>query len=797
MPTFIPGTLADTAYPLGRFLPPIPQGVIAAWLAENVPPGAWVIDPFCAAPAVAIEAARAGYRVLAAANNPIERFLLELFCNPPSNSDLRATLADLAALPKGNERIEPYIESLYRTQCLECGAVIQADGFIWERQGTSPAARTATCPICKDSGERPSGPYDQQLAAQFSAKGLHWYRALERVAPMHDPDRSHAEDAMSVYLPRSVDAIFTIINKLDSLPADKRKLAHALLLPVFDQANTLWPHPAVRSRPRQLTQLSRFREKNIWLALEEAVDLWTAAFQSIHAGAESIPLVIFPNQAPQSGGITVYEGKLKDLLVEMQDPESTWNAAGTNNSPEPQPPSVFQAAAMISALPRPNQAYWTLSALWAGWLWGSEMTEPFKSVLRRRRYDWGWHCTALTAAFENLMPLLQAGAPAFALIGESEAGYLAAALLAGAATGLHMEGLAVRQSAAQAQIHWRKKQPDAVPADLLPGQYQEAVARKGNQVLHTHLLQRGEPAPFAQLHAVMIAENIQSQDFHLPAQLQAADVLSQTQTALLRAVQQNPGLVHLGGGERSIESGQWYLDRSVLAGIKPDGVATPLADRVEMSLVRYLIENPGCETQEVERAMLKQSPGLFTPEAEYLNICLASYGEKVETKDNRWVLRSQDSPNSRRSDILEINQQLEQIGGRLGYSLRRARPTASIGREALIWQDGSGEIEALFFVLASAVIGKVISQFDSYLQENRLTMPRMKALVVPGSRARLILSKIQNNLVLKTAVEDGWTFLKFRYMRRLAENDQITRAILSSQINQDPLANSDPQIPLW
>lgn len=797
MQPFIPGQQLEVQYPLGRYLPPIPRGVVSAWLAENIPPGSWIIDPFCASPFVAIEAARAGYRVLAAANNPIERFLLELYCNPPSADELRAALADLAVLSKGNERIEPYIQSLYTTKCRQCNATIQAQTFIWERQSMTPVARSAECPACKESGEQPTDAYDLQRAAQFSAKGLHWYRALERVAPMNDPVRPHAEDAMAVYLPRSVDALFTIINRLDSLPQDKRRLVHALLLPVFDQANTLWPHPPVRTRPRQLTMLARFREKNIWLALEEAIELWSAAFEGSPGGKQSTPLVAYPLQAPQQGGITLYAGKLKDLLVEINKPGSTWLAQQPGAQVLTQTEKDFRTAALICALPRPNQAYWTLSALWSGWLWGSEMTEAFKSVLKRRRYDWGWHCTALTATFEHLMPALQEGAPAFGLIGEAEPGYLAAALLAGAATGLHLEGLAVRQSATQAQIRWQANPASKAPADLLPGQYQEAVAKQGNQALRLHLLQKGEPATFAQLHAAMITENIRRTDFHLPAGLQASDVLSQTQTALLRAVQQNPDLEHLGGGERSPESGQWYFQEGVLAALKSDEIATPLSDKLEMDLVRYLIANPGNETQEIENVVLKQYPGLFTPDIDFVNACLASYGEKDNSLHSGWILRSQDQPKNRRSDLAEIDGHLSLIGKRLGYKLGRAQPAQSLERRALIWHSDDGKNEALFFVLASTVIGKIAFQFERYLHENQLSIPHLKVLVVPGGRSRLILNKLQNNLALKNALEDGWTFLKFRFVRRLAENDQITRSIFYNQVNQDPLANSDPQIPLF
>jgi hypothetical protein len=32
--------------PLARYLPPVTQGVTSAWLAQHVPAGAWVLDPF-------------------------------------------------------------------------------------------------------------------------------------------------------------------------------------------------------------------------------------------------------------------------------------------------------------------------------------------------------------------------------------------------------------------------------------------------------------------------------------------------------------------------------------------------------------------------------------------------------------------------------------------------------------------------------------------------------------------------------------------------------------------------------
>ena len=55
---FIPGHIPPSIRPLGRYLPPIPDGVVTAWLARHIAPGEWVLDPFGASPRAAVEAAR-------------------------------------------------------------------------------------------------------------------------------------------------------------------------------------------------------------------------------------------------------------------------------------------------------------------------------------------------------------------------------------------------------------------------------------------------------------------------------------------------------------------------------------------------------------------------------------------------------------------------------------------------------------------------------------------------------------------------------------------------------------------
>ena len=94
---FIPGATRAADIPLSRFLPPLPAGVVSTWLADNLEPGAWLLDPYGASPHLAVEAARAGYRVAVAANNPIARFLIDILAQPPTADELRGAMAELAA----------------------------------------------------------------------------------------------------------------------------------------------------------------------------------------------------------------------------------------------------------------------------------------------------------------------------------------------------------------------------------------------------------------------------------------------------------------------------------------------------------------------------------------------------------------------------------------------------------------------------------------------------------------------------------------------------------------------------
>jgi len=311
---YIPGTMPVAPGPLSRFTPPLEEGTVSRWLSIHAPQGGWVLDPFGFSPRLVLEAARAGYRVLVTVNNPITRFLLEMSADPPSEADFQAALAELVVARKGEERLGAHLRSLYLTSCEKCGQQIQVDSFLWRKGENLPYARIYTCPHCGDSGERMVTREDTERVKRIAATdSLHRSRAFERVTTLKDEDRVYAEEAIQHYLPRPLYFLTTVINRLDTLnltPGRKRALA-GLILVACDAGNTLWAHPSERPRPKQLHIPGQFREDNLWLQLEKGPELWRRT-------ASEVACEAWPRKIPESGGICIYEGRLKNLAGEVK-----------------------------------------------------------------------------------------------------------------------------------------------------------------------------------------------------------------------------------------------------------------------------------------------------------------------------------------------------------------------------------------------------------------------------------------------------------------------------------------------
>ena len=750
---YIPGLSPADPGPLSRFIPPLEEGVISAWLPAHAQPfdpaqgktSSWLLDPFGFSPRLLLEAARAGYRVLVTVNNPVTRFLLEMSAAPPTELEFKAALAELETAKKGDERLGAHLQALYLTLCEKCGREIQAESFLWRKDEEAPYARVYTCPHCEDSGERAATPQDVERAKRIAATdGLHRSRAFERVVKLDDEDRVYAEEAIAHCLPRPLYVLTTIINRLDglNLTPERRRALSALILVACDAGNTLWGHPSERPRPKQLNVPNQFREHNLWKMLERGIGLWTET-------ASGVVCEAWPKRLPESGGICIYEGRLKDLAHEVR--------------------KEIPIAAVVGSLPRPNQAFWTLSALWAGWLWGREAVEPYKLALRRRRYDWAWNATALNAVFTHLFDLLPLGTPFFGFLPEPEPAFLTSALTAASAAGFDLHSLALRTEHDPVQLLWRR-------GEHLKREANEQRIEEVREAIHAHLLERGEPASYLHVHAAGLIALAESHALKQKNQ-EFDEAMRGTQSLIQSALSEDERFIHYSTGE-SVDTGLWGLVDLILSPSAPQSdMRDSLSDRVEVAIVTFLQKNAQPIYLEIENDLYPRFPGLLTPSKAMIYSVLFSYAERDGAA---WKLRAEDLAPARRTEMDTITAMIEIVGKRLNYSTRRQEKND-------LWEENGRTVYA-FYVLASALVGRAITETPH--------PPEQTLIVIPGGRAALAAYKAQRDPTLAARLKD-YRVVKYRLLRALVEVPVLTRETFEEQVASDPLEKSRSQMMMF
>ncbi len=759
--TYIPGKPTSFVGLLSRFLPPIYEGIASQWIELNLDKGSLVFDPFGSSPDFALETARSGCKVLVSANNPIVRFMLELGANPSSEKDLHSSLAELAATRVGDERLEVHLKQLYQTNCSQCGQKVCAQAFIWERETTAPQAKIYECNNCGDSGEHPVNQSDIDLALRFSVSSLHRMRILERITPPGDPERHNVEEALSVYLPRAIYGLTTLINRLDSLLVSKKvepsesireNSLIALVLSALDKGNNLWSYPSGRPRPKQLSSSPRFIEHNLWFVLEEAADL-------LASNKRSVPLSVYPTMPLEDEGIILYEGPLRELCKSLQDSD---------------PNSRIKLDAIITAIPRHNQAFWTLSALWAGWIWGHETLGSFRSVLHRRRYDWAWHSAALNYAFNSLAEILHHKVPIFSIIAEAESSFINAAVIAIARSGFSLNGIALRPNLKLAQIHWEydpefKDEYQITATPLFEDRLDKLIVSEG----YDYLSERGEPAPFLSMNTASLITIIQNHGLSIDSQISSTDEYSRIHQLIENSLSYKNGFIRYGGGEKSPESAiLWHHDI--------DKPVSLLSDRIEVEILHIMSNHPEQTNHQIDQAVCQKFPGMMTPQADLINFCIESYSLEESAKKGIINLREEDKEHTRSYELKTIQKGIEDLGKKLMYSISGDGP--------ILWKETEEDLRLVFFISSTACIGEIV--FNSSFA------PEKSIIVIPGARANLIMYKLRHNPFLKEKIEEGWRFLKFRHLRHLLKSPTLTRNNLDTHLDLDPLTESPAQMRL-
>jgi len=746
---FFPGRPAATEHPLADYRPHQPVGAVSEYVEALTSPGDLVVDLFCQGPRFVAEAVELGRRVLGFSVNPLLLAAARMGLIRVDPQAFRAAFTALADSPQGDRPLQSHLLSLYRSACPACTAAGVAEWFAWDRDIDYPFEKAVRCRECGEVQVGPTDRDDVALARSVAPRGLAYYYALDRAAPLNHPARDRAAELVNCYTPRNLSALMALNRRLDGLRVTHAvKLAlTAALIECFDRGSKLYAYGDPRRRPRTLRVPVRYLERNVWFRFEQA-------FQDLESDEPRISVA--QEQDPRS------------LLRHERDGYALVARAAREVRELVSPDS---AALVLVTPPRPDGVFWALSALWATWLWNSPEARAMRPFLQRRRFDWDWHWRALREALRVVGPCLTAEGSLVTLFDVDEEALLESVCLAASGAGYDLQCWGYAPETGYGLVwRWDEGQPARpLDAERLQGRMINEVKRATVQTLQN----RGEPTPRplvrAGAHTALIEKAL------LPS-VGALDGGEAAMAFLADSIRQGLSaapITELSGDENK---GLWWLSDP------PEAVDT-LADRVEATVRHMLNERQVWTESDLVNGVYARFPRVLSPDLTFVHVCIESYGAYVNGQIH---LRSEDDKQRRRREVEHVRENLIEMGERLGY-----RGVAGHVWDVRWLEDGR---EAYVFLVSST------AAIAAFLLHRRLSrVEAQRCLVVPGGRAGLVDLKLQRDTRLGRAVEaGGWQFIKFRHLRRLMKEDDLDRYAFKTVLGLDPIIEQEgAQIPLF
>ncbi len=646
--------------------------------------------------------------------NPLPLLALTLQLHGPTPAQIASALSRLLAQPYRGRPWGQYLQSLYLTSCPACWRPAMVQDYRWQGAPPTLIAKQVRCDFCDFQGETHADADDQARAAEVApGPSLRW-EMLARVAPVEDPLRARVEQALGFYTPRNLWGLWQTLRILDEteLSREERRALQWLLAIALWQGSSLagqddllWQ--AALRRPR------RFRERNLWLLLHEAleqVQQQTGRVGHARGPADAAP----PTHLAQR-----------------------WPAAATDRA------APGSAGLAFLSVPPPHTLYWLLQYVWSGWLFGPQAVATMPDLLSlrpggevllqrmiaaalqtahnwladqgRSLVQWRWQADA------DPSPMVLTALPTFTgQIGVAEV-----------AEGEWMALAVAPKSAASA------------PAAL------DSPRRLGAAALRDLLAARGEPAPAARLRPAILAAWRRHAPYEFTPELRGH------LEALLDPLASPAGIEVLGEHGEPWEPGDtawwWLLD--------PPDPWYAASDQTEMVALTLLRQAAFPDLDQLAWATTLRLPLEMAPDRPWLAAVAASYTDAGAGLR----LRPEDEPDRRRAELAELAHLLLAQGQAMGFE---AAHWAEAEHWVVEWQR-QGQRRASFTLAA-------VTALTPRVWRSRALIPgHSRFLVLPGSRASLLQWRFDHHpLWASAAASGGWTFVKFRHLREmLADRD--------------------------
>lgn len=743
--------------------------------------GDLVLDPFAGQPVLAHAAAPTQRRLLLSHFSPASVVALRAAAAPPPPAVLDAAFAKIADAPRRGRTLADYLRSLYETVCPDCAQNMSADYFVWDQGAGEPVLKGYRCPHCQSAGQAPTDLADGDLAAGLELRGAAYWGLLSRLVAPGDPLTTLTRSLIDLYTPRALLALSELVTATDQrlVEPEERQAAQALVLHAMQRCISLRDKPVdaatadALALPNQLQVPQRFVEYNVWQAFEHAYRTLRGRSRPNVRTAADAPALLGPAGAGSvlflSAGVQALGQHLGEATV----------------------------ALILSSPPRLSPTSYALNFLWSGWLFGRKVAEPLKPTLEVRTATWDWYTRVLGIAMRSLRRLLRPEGHLVMAFGSPSTRLAWAVIVAASQAGLRLVAQATQTSSTALDdlTRWRlvfavaaaRPIPPSKSTALLAGQLRTAAQEAAQELVAA----RSEPTPAALVEtaaAVRWAADglLVRLSQHEEASQKPLSFLAQHYRLALSADDPPAGL-RLHEAADGAAPAQWAPE--------PPVAALPLADRVEQFIADRLATAEVPQDQ-VAAAVYAAFPGWQTPDTALIDACIASYAVIV---DGLCRLRDEDRPERRAHERGEILLRLHALGRRLGYAVwvALAEHASALGLApvgdggpsdeqvwapaGLVWHE-QGRPAYAFAISFHAALHPWLAPPTHSLAD----CPR--CVVLPGGRAGLLAFKLQRTPAWRELLaEAGWEFVKFRHVRQLSAQSDLTLAGFRARLSLDPI----------
>ncbi len=431
-----------------RLAPAPPPGLLAARIEAHTGPGDVVADLAGRGGWVARAAVDRQRRAVSIESTPLTRMLAEVVLRPPDVRHLDAAFQGMSASPRGESSLKVSMGDLFATRCATCGRVLVADEFTWSIDGDGPARPTTRhyrCTVCRDMRGGSEGrhgelePEDLARAMSDVDAGAARSWARDRF-PVVDGAPDLVDELLDLHTPRQLVALTAILERIEAdlraapvLAALRLALLHALI-PSSRLATGVGRGGALRIAGGhvRLPAATHWRERNPWLAFEEAFRTVRGFVQHLEGGA------LGPLQARLGEDLQALAEGSATAVLTVASPSavralSDAEVAGRAGPPTPRVRLVLGQPPMRPSLDRLGVAYhgtaWTLGREAASMLPIDALADP------SLRAPWSWQAVTIGRSLAAVEPsmardgrvvqLVDGGAEALAAvaIGAASAGY--------------------------------------------------------------------------------------------------------------------------------------------------------------------------------------------------------------------------------------------------------------------------------------------------------------------------------------------------------------------------------------